>query len=103
MTWSYEHSGPGGSGSNSSAIRAAASSPWFIYVEVPERIWIFDGRKSLFCHTEDSTGSSGYLNAIGGGVLLDDSGEVPAGLIQHLPADLQKLFPDGGAKPRPSI
>lgn len=101
VNWKYHHSGPGRGGSTSTGFPLAKpSDPWFIYVGSPDHLWIFDGSSELtFWRWEpDERG-----DAITNGVLKIAPEEVPAGLVPHLPAGLQKLLPAEATKPRPSI
>lgn len=102
--WAYNHHGPSHGGSTSSVITTSTpSSPWFIYVESAERLWIFDGTGSLICHFESSGGSATTLYALTNGKLQNDSVDVPPEVIPLLPEELQTLFPKPSKKPRPSI
>lgn len=102
INWSYRYSGsPRGSGSTSSGFGLSdPSDPWFIYVEAPNRLWFFDGSRHLSYRNwnPDETG-----DAIVDGTLKLPVSDIPSGLVPHLPAELQKLFPPVNTKPRPSI
>ena len=98
--WSYQFSGSKGNGTTSSSFSLSSpTTPWFIYVESPERLWFFSG-ENLYYHRWDPDGSG---NAIIGGTLKMNPEDVPSGLVPHLPAELQKLFPPVDNKRRPSI
>jgi hypothetical protein len=101
MEWRLLGSGPTGSGS--AAASADDSSPWFIYVESPNRIWFHDGAPNVSCWTLNQGVRSEKSEAITNGTLQPDSAQIPAEVIPLLPADLQKLFPEAASKPRPSI
>src|SRR5205085_2441342 len=96
--------GSSGSGNNikGSIDLASPASPWFIYVESPDRLWFCDGSAKLSYQIQTS-GKSYGADAILDGALKDGSEPVPAEVIPLLPADLQKLFPAAKGKPRPSI
>ena len=91
------------SGSNSSAITLAKeSAPWFIYVETPDSLWFFDGHWNLSYVRWHKSGRDDVM-VINAGKLEGPPEEVPAGMIPHLPTEMQKLFPAGSNKRRPSI
>ncbi len=96
--------GSDGSGNNirGSIDLASPASPWFIYVESPDRLWLCDGNAKLSYQIWTSSKNHG-ADAILDGALKDGSEPVPAEVIPLLPADLQKLFPAAKGKPRPSI
>jgi hypothetical protein len=82
----------GGTSGSTSTNRGSISSPtdpWFIYVESPERFWLFDGKSVLRTfHPEDTTGP-----VISSGKVDRSDAKVPAEVILRLPAELQKLLP----------
>ncbi|MCW1886474.1 hypothetical protein OKA04_17180 [Luteolibacter flavescens] len=98
---------PGGassSGSGSSGITLTSpSDPWFVYVDSPQELWFFNGTTEL-TYSLSSNGGSSSGPAIHAGKLLPIKEKVPAGLVPHLPANLQKLFPaTEPEEPRPSL
>ncbi len=102
IDWKFQYAGPRGSGSMSSSItRTSPADPWFIYVESPGKLWFFDGTRMLTYRSWEGHDDAG--DAIIDGKLKVNATDIPSELIQHLPDDLRKLFPDGGSKPRPSI
>lgn len=95
LSLSYRYSeempsgGTSGSRSTNHTSISSPSDPWFIYVESPERFWLFDGKSVLRTfHPEGTTGpviSSGKLDRSGT--------NVPPEVILRLPVELQKLLP----------
>lgn len=109
INWTLEISRnlPGGAStggcSQSGMSLDAATDPWFVYVETPLRIWIFDGTKELNYSLHDDGGSRAGP-AIFDGKLQYSDHKVPDDVIRKLPTELQKLFPPlAPAGPRPSI
>ena len=81
--------GTSGSTSTNHTSISSPSDPWFIYVESPERFWLFDGKSVLRTfHPEGTTGP-----VISSGKLDRSDANVPADVILRLPAELQKLLP----------
>jgi hypothetical protein len=82
----------GGTSGSTSSNRSSISSPtgpWFIYVESPERFWLFDGKSVLRTfHPEGTTGP-----VISAGKVGRSDAMVPAEVILRLPAEMQKLLP----------
>jgi hypothetical protein len=82
----------GGSSGSTSTNHSSISSPtdpWFIYVESPERFWLFDGKSALRTfHPEGTTGP-----VISSGKVGRSDARVPGEVILRLPAELQKLLP----------
>ena len=82
----------GGTSGSTSTNRGSISSPtdpWFIYVESPERFWLFDGKSALRTfHPEGTTGP-----VISSGKLGRSDAKVPGEVILRIPAELQKLLP----------
>lgn len=110
VTWTYSHttylsngaSTSGSSGTSRSIVNTGAT-PWFLYVEAPDRLWFFDGANNLAL--QEGRGSSlDETRVISGGKLQDEAIQVPADLIPRLPEELQKLIPKPKAPAsRPSI
>lgn len=101
ISWNYTHTeyqGHGGRSSGGSGTQLRTSSPgapWFIYVEAPTRLWLFDGKDSL--SLQENHGSYNLVETvvIARGKLREggDASSVPTDLIPRLPEELQKLFP----------
>jgi hypothetical protein len=92
-------------GSSSSAISLSSpSDPWFVFVESPSRLWMFNGKDELAYRFKNDGGGSGGGQSIFAGKLLSGSPPVPRELVLQLPPDLQKLFPHvEPAGKRPSL
>jgi hypothetical protein len=93
LDYRYREEMPSGGTSGSSSANGSSISsptdPWFIYVESPERFWLFDGKSELRTfHPEGTTGP-----VISSGNLDRSDATVPAEVILRLPAELQKLLP----------
>lgn len=93
--------GTTGSMKQGSTSISSPTTPWFIYVESPERFWCSDGRSelSIFYADDDIIGPvilAGKLHCLGP--------DIPSEVILRLPADLQKLLPQvEPAERRPSL
>ncbi len=96
-----------GSSSGSSGSGMSLSSPtdpWFVFVESPSRLWMFDGKDELSYRFQNNGGGSGGGQIIFNGKLLSNSPPVPRDLVLQLPPDLRKLFPHvEPAGKRPSL
>jgi hypothetical protein len=92
----------GGGSSSSSMSLSSPTDPWFVFVEVPERLWFFNGKDTLFCRLTEGA-STRAVEAISGGVLDPASEPIPAEVVSRLPAELQKIVPAAESKRRPSI
>lgn len=102
-----EKIGKFGSSSGSSGSGMSLSSPtdpWFVFVESPSRLWMFNGKDQLAYRFQNNGGGSGGGQSIFNGKLLSGSPQVPRELVLQLPPDLQKLFPHvEPAGKRPSL
>lgn len=102
-----EKIGKFGSSSGSSGSGMSLSSPtdpWFVFVESPSRLWMFDGKDQLAYRFQNNGGGSGGGQSIFDGKLLSGSPPVPRDLVLQLPPDLKKLFPHvEPAGKRPSL
>jgi len=80
-----------------------AGDPWFVYLESPRRLWLFNGSEDLEYTLHDDAGSKGGHVTFRG--KFDPHGpKVPDDVIRRLPPGLQKLFPPvAPATGRPSI
>lgn len=92
----------GSSGSGMSL--SSPTDPWFVFVESPSRLWMFDGKDELSYKFQHPGGGGSGGQSIFDGKLLSGSPPVPPDLVPHLPPDLQKLFPHvEPAGKRPSL
>jgi hypothetical protein len=102
-----EKIGKFGSSGGSSASGMSLSSPtdpWFVFVESPSRLWMFDGKDGLIFKFQHPGGGGSGGQSIFDGKLLSGSPPVPRDLVLQLPPDLQKLFPHvEPAGKRPSL
>ncbi len=102
MTYMPDGSSSGG-GTGSSISIPAGGGGWFVYVESPERLWLFNGTDTLLLQNA-SRGRTSLITAISAGKLVPEVGEVPAELISRLPENMKKFFPAPATGPaRPSI
>ncbi len=96
-----------GSSSGSSGSGMSLSSPtdpWFVFVESPSRLWMFDGKDQLAYRIENNGGGGSGGQSIFDGKLLSGGPPVPRDLVLQLPPDLKKLFPHvEPAGKRPSL
>jgi hypothetical protein len=102
-----EKIGKFGSSGGSSASGMSLSSPadpWFVFVESPSRLWMFDGKDELSYRFQHPGGGGNGGQSIFNGKLLSGSPPVPRELVLQLPPELQKQFPDvEPAGKRPSL
>ncbi|WP_367874344.1 hypothetical protein [Luteolibacter sp. Populi] len=109
VDWNYNYAkrnssrSSGSSGTGSQMNLRSSSDPWFIYVETPDSLWLFDGVDNL-THAISTRGALTWNQAISLGQLEPDRGRIPPAIIPRLPAELQKLVPPGDAqRKRPSL
>jgi hypothetical protein len=101
---STEKSGSSADLSGNSIRLSTSGDPWFVFVESPVSLWVFDGKDELFYDYQLSKVRYHGRQAIAGGRLLPDIPPVPHDLILRLPPELQRLFPDVvPAVKRPSL
>ena len=96
--------GSSGGSSGSGMGLSSPADPWFVFVESPSRLWMFDGKDELAYRFRNDGGGSGGGQSIFSGKLLPGSPPVPRELVLQLPPELQKQFPDvEPAGKRPSL
>jgi len=98
--------GSSGGTSGSGMSLSSPTDPWFVFVESPSRLWMFDGENDLSYRFQSNGGGSGGGQGIVivNGTLLPGGPPVPRDLVLQLPPGLQKLFPHvEHAGKRPSL
>lgn len=96
--------GSSGGSSGSGMGLSSPADPWFVFVETPSRLWMFDGKDELAYRFRNDGGGSGGGQSIFNGKLLPGSPPVPGELVLQLPPELQKQFPHvEPAGKRPSL
>lgn len=76
----------------------SSADPWFVYVESTDRVWIFDGSGNLQSRTIAGP-SMETREVISEGKYDTEGDPIPAGLVQRLPAVLQKMLPASSSRP----
>jgi hypothetical protein len=96
--------GSSGGSSSSGMSLSSPADPWFVFVESPSRLWMFDGKDELSYKFQHPGGGGNGGQSIFDGKLLSGSPPVPRELVLQLPPELQKQFPDvEPASKRPSL
>lgn len=103
LTWhlsrtEYRPGGSSSGGHGNSMPLPAAATPWFIFVESPDRLWFFNGSNKLSYHLSETGSGVRSGPAIVDGKIRPDSPPIPAALQPRLPEELRKLIP---AEPPP--
>lgn len=96
--------GSSGGSSSSGMSLSSPTDPWFVFVESPSRLWMFDGKDELSYKFQHPGGGGSGGQSIFNGKLLSGSPPVPRELVLQLPLELQKQFPHiEPAGKRPSL
>jgi hypothetical protein len=82
------------SSSVSGMALSSATDPWFVYVESPGRLWLWDGHANLYAAFIGKNGNNDYHQPVGGGRLSPvDPLPVPKPVFDRLPESIRRILP----------
>jgi hypothetical protein len=86
-------SSPASSTSTSALNLANPTVPWFVYVESPTRLWLYDGHANLTASFVSNNGSNEFHQLLNSGHRTTKDKPLPAEVFQRLRESLRSLFP----------
>ena len=73
---------------------SSPTDPWFVYVESPGRLWLWDGHANLYVALIKGSGHNDYHQLVSGGRLSPvDPLPVPKPVFDRLPEPIRRILP----------